>query len=55
MGQVGFALSPLRPGGKAQFGEDILDVVTQGEMLSKGQRVRIIGHRGSDALVEAAL
>jgi len=53
VGQVGVAVSPLRPGGKAQFGEQILDVITQGDMISKGQRVRIIGHSGTEAVVEA--
>lgn len=53
VGQVGVALSPLRPGGKAQFGEQILDVMTQGEMIEKGQRVRILSHSGTEAVVEA--
>src|SRR5262249_5515790 len=42
VGQQGVAISNLRPGGKAQFGNDILDVITQGEMISKGQKVRIL-------------
>jgi membrane-bound serine protease (ClpP class) len=54
VGQVGVAISNLRPGGKAQFGRDILDVITRGEMVSKGQSVRIIGSSGTDTLVEAA-
>jgi membrane-bound serine protease (ClpP class) len=51
-GQEGMTLSPLRPGGKAQFGDEIMDVVSQGERVDKGVKVRIIGSRGSDALVE---
>jgi membrane-bound serine protease (ClpP class) len=51
-GQEGVAHSPLRPGGKAQFGDEIIDVVSQGELVDKGVRVRIIGSRGADALVE---
>ena len=35
-------ISPLRPGGKAQFGDAILDVMSQGDMLPKGTAVRII-------------
>lgn len=53
VGSEGTAISPLRPGGKAQFGQDILDVVTQGELLPKGARVRIISHSGPEAVVEA--
>ncbi|HZV36910.1 MAG TPA: ATP-dependent Clp protease proteolytic subunit [Verrucomicrobiae bacterium] len=54
LGQTGVAISNLRPGGKAQFGRDVLDVITRGEMIAKGESVRIIGSSGSDALVEAA-
>ncbi|MBI5384630.1 MAG: ATP-dependent Clp protease proteolytic subunit [Verrucomicrobia bacterium] len=52
-GAVGVAISNLRPGGKAQFGDDILDVITQGDLLVKGQKVRIIGYSGTEAIVEA--
>jgi membrane-bound serine protease (ClpP class) len=55
VGLVGIAISPLRPGGKAQFGNAILDVMTQGEMIEKGQRVQIIGYSGTDAIVESVL
>jgi membrane-bound serine protease (ClpP class) len=54
VGLEGVALSVLRPGGKAQFGDDILDVVTQGELIEKGSRVRIIAHTGHEAIVEPA-
>jgi membrane-bound serine protease (ClpP class) len=52
LGQEGVSLSNLRPGGKAQFGERILDVITQGDLIPKGRRVRIIGHSGREAIVE---
>lgn len=52
-GQIGVAVSALRPGGKARFGEELLDVIAQGEMLDKGTRVRIIGSSGSESIVEA--
>jgi membrane-bound serine protease (ClpP class) len=52
VGQQGVAVSNLRPGGKAQFGNDILDVITQGDMVPKGKAVRIIGHSGAEAIVE---
>lgn len=51
-GETGVALSVLRPGGKAQFGNEILDVISQGEMIEKGKRVRIVGHSGSEAVVD---
>jgi membrane-bound serine protease (ClpP class) len=52
VGSAGLALSSLRPGGKAQFGEEILDVITQGEMAAKGEKVRIIGFSATEAIVQ---
>ncbi len=52
VGQVGVTTSPLRPGGKARFGDQILDVISQGELVATGQHVKIIGHSGSEAIVE---
>ncbi len=52
IGIEGVAVSILRPGGKAQFGEEIIDVITQGEMLPKGTRVRIVAHSAREAIVE---
>lgn len=52
IGQVGVTVSTLRPGGKARFGEDILDVICQDGMLEAGQKVRIIGHSGPEAIVQ---
>ena len=54
VGQIGVAESVLRPGGKARFGEEILDVMTQGEMIAKGTKVRISSHSGTEAIVERA-
>ncbi len=54
IGQTGVAISNLRPGGKAQFGDQILDVITQGEMIAKGKSVRILRHSGTEAVVELA-
>ena len=51
-GLTGVAISTLRPGGKAQFGDAILDVRSQGELIEKGQQVRIIRHSGSEPVVE---
>jgi membrane-bound serine protease (ClpP class) len=53
VGSVGVALSNLRPGGKAQFGDQVLDVITEGDMLARGQRVRIIGFSATEAIVQA--
>ncbi|MCB1128509.1 MAG: hypothetical protein KDM81_18580, partial [Verrucomicrobiae bacterium] len=52
VGREGIALSPLHPGGKAQFGEEIIDVTTQGEMIDRGAPVRILRHSLGEAVVE---
>ncbi len=52
VGLNGVAISPLLPGGKARFGDRILDVITQGELIEKGSKVKIIGHSASVAVVE---
>jgi membrane-bound serine protease (ClpP class) len=54
MGQVGVAVSVLRPGGKARFGEEIIDVITQGEMIEPGAAVRVVDHSAAEAIVERA-
>ena len=53
LGKVGVTISQLYPGGKARFGEELLDVITRGEMVEKGRQVRIISSSGPNAVVEA--
>jgi membrane-bound serine protease (ClpP class) len=53
IGQVGVAISALRPGGKAQFGDRVLDVMSQGDLVPKGTKVQIVGYSGREAIVEA--
>jgi membrane-bound serine protease (ClpP class) len=55
IGAVGLAVSPLHPGGKAQFGDRIINVISEGEMIPKGARVRIVGYSGvSQVIVQPA-
>lgn len=51
-GWTGVTVSPLRPGGKARFGEALLDVISRGEAIDLGRPVRIIQHSGPVAVVE---
>ncbi|MCI0534198.1 MAG: ATP-dependent Clp protease proteolytic subunit [Verrucomicrobiales bacterium] len=53
IGELGTTTSVLRPGGKARFGDQIIDVISLGEMIPKGSRVKVIGHSGREAIVEA--
>lgn len=52
VGQTGVAISQLYPGGKARFGDELLDVITRGEMVEKNRPVKIIGRSGPNAVVE---
>jgi membrane-bound serine protease (ClpP class) len=52
LGQTGVAISQLYPGGKARFGEQLLDVITRGELVERGRPVKIIAHSGPNAVVE---
>jgi membrane-bound serine protease (ClpP class) len=51
VGQVGVALTPLRPAGRAAFGEEQADVVTQGEFLEQGARVEVLEVQGARVVV----
>lgn len=53
VGLRGVTLSSLRPGGKAQFGDRILDVMSEGDMLPKGATVHIVAVNGGTPIVEA--
>lgn len=52
LGEVGEAVSQLRPSGKAQFGDKIIDVISSGEIVEVGTQVKIIRHSGADPVVE---
>ena len=49
---MGVAVTPLRPSGKAQFGEQFLDVIAEGDYVSPGGRVQVIEIEGSRIVVK---
>ncbi len=51
IGDEGNAISSLRPSGKAQIGDAVVDVVTEGDFVDAGSRVRIIAKQGSRIVV----
>src|SRR3989338_8259851 len=51
VGRRGYALSTLRPSGRAEFNGEVLDVVTQGEFVEGGQKVEIVEVRGNRVVV----
>lgn len=46
LGKKGKAITPIRPVGKAKIGEEIVDVVSEGEFLEKGREVEVIQVEG---------
>lgn len=50
-GDVGTTMSPLRPSGKMQVDDFMVDVVTEGDFVDSGQNVRVIGKQGSRVIV----
>ena len=53
VGLEGIAVTPLRPSGIADFGDERLDVVTEGGYLSSGSEVKIVKTNGSRVVVRA--
>ncbi len=51
VGEVGQAISPLRPSGKMQIGDFTVDVVTEGDFVDSGSEVKVIGKQGARVVV----
>lgn len=49
--QVGVAATPLMPSGRVKFGEDLIQVVTDGNPVAAGQSVRVIRVMGNRVVV----
>jgi membrane-bound ClpP family serine protease len=53
-GAIGLALTPLRPAGRVQIGEQIYDVVAEGGFVTAGEPVRVISVGPFRTVVERA-
>ncbi|QEG39518.1 NfeD family protein [Roseimaritima ulvae] len=53
-GDLGRTLSALRPSGKAMFGDEAVDVVTEGDFVDPDQPVRVIKKSGTRVVVRQA-
>lgn len=51
LGATGVAETVLRPAGKGRFGEQLVDVVTEGDFIAKGERIKIVAVEGSRVVV----
>jgi membrane-bound ClpP family serine protease len=52
LGAIGVAATTLRPAGKAQFGEQFLDVTAEGDYVNPGARVQVIEIEGNRIVVK---
>lgn len=50
-GQTGTAVTLLRPSGKAKIEGEVYDVVTQGDFIPKGSRIRVLKISGTKIIV----
>jgi len=53
LGKRGVASTQLTPSGKARFGDDLVDVITDGEVVSKDTAVAVVDVQGNRVLVRA--
>ena len=53
VGQEGVALTALRPAGMARFGDKKVDVVSEGEVVDRDARVRVVEVKGNRVVVRA--
>jgi membrane-bound serine protease (ClpP class) len=51
LGREGISLTVLRPAGKAQLGDDLVDVVSEGPFISQGSRIEVIEVTGNRVVV----
>ena len=53
--QAGIAVTPLRPSGRAKFGEQLVDVVTEGNFVDPGAQVEVLSVNGNRVVVQTPL
>ncbi len=53
-GAAGTALTTLRPSGKARFGDQVVDVVTEGDFISAETAIAVVSTDGMRVVVKAA-
>jgi membrane-bound serine protease (ClpP class) len=51
VGDTGFVITKLRPAGRAKFDSAIVDVVAEGDLIEKGQKIRITQIQGNKVVV----
>ena len=52
IGKQGRTTTPLMPAGKARFGDELIDVISQGEVIDRETSVRVLEVLGNRVIVE---
>jgi membrane-bound serine protease (ClpP class) len=52
LGAIGVAATALRPAGIARFGDDFIDVVSEGSYIAAGTRVQVVEIEGNRVVVK---
>ena len=52
IGQMGTATTPLRPSGKARFGDQVVQVMSEGSAIAVGAPVRVTEVHATKVVVE---
>jgi len=52
VGDMGIAITILRPAGQGRFENAVVDVVTQGDYIKKGQKIKVIEIQGNRVVVK---
>ena len=53
VGKTGTTTTPLVPAGKAQIGNELVDVITDGRMLERDQLIKVVEVVGNRVVVES--
>jgi membrane-bound serine protease (ClpP class) len=54
LGRTGMTTTPLVPAGKAQIGNELVDVISDGRMVERNTSIRVVQVLGNRVLVEPA-
>ena len=52
LGKQGRTTTPLMPAGKARFGDELIDVISQGEVIDRDTNIRVLEVLGNRVIVE---
>jgi len=55
LGAVGVTTTRLVPAGKARFGEELIDVTCESDLIDRGSKVEVISVRGTRVVVKAVV